>query len=133
MGYDYYAASIVGCRVPATKIAATLKTACGCDRVDRRQPKFCPACGKPYDLVTVVEVEGYDGEKFRGLDVICGQDRMDGDVYIGLRCEFDNGGEPVYYSPAAVQDCVEKVREVLEPCGLWDADQFGVWCVLSGC
>lgn len=132
MGYDYYAASIVGCRVPASKIASVFKTACGCG-VRNPQPKFCPTCGKPYSLIEVVEIEGYDGEKFRGLDVIGGLDGEHGDFVIGLLSNIDSGSRPRCYRPEDVQSCTEKVRSVLEPCGLWDADQFGVWCVLSGC
>jgi len=133
MGYDYYAASIVGCRVPATKIVGTFKTACGCSRVSGcQQPKFCPACGAPYELVEVVEVEGYDGEKFRGLGVIVGLDGERGDFFIGLLRNIDSGSRPRCYRSDEVDGCAEKVRSVLEPCGLWDADEFGVWCALTG-
>lgn len=135
MGYDYYAASIVGCRVPASKIARTFKTECGCDTVTHRNtPNCCPNCGALYNLVEVVEVEGFDGEKFRGLDVICGMDGLDGDVYIGMFRNIDSGSRPRCYRywDNEVEGCFDAVRNVLGPCGLFDADQFGVWCVLSG-
>jgi len=128
MGYDYRAVSIIGCRVPAHKIVPVYKTACGCQLLGY-SPKFCPSCGKPYSLEARVDVEGLDDDRFRGLAVI----EHDSYCYIGLlRRRVTDDDNPVLATAAQVLDCVNRVQGVLQPCGLWDASQYGVWTILSG-
>lgn len=129
MGYDYRAVSIIGCRVPAHKIVPVHKTECGCPLLGY-SPKFCPSCGKPYTFTSKVNVDGLDDDRFRGLDAV----ECDGYCYVGLmyRTTDEYSRDPVLATAPQVLDCVNRVQGVLQPCGLWDASQYGVWTILSG-
>jgi hypothetical protein len=133
VGYRYYAISIIGCAVAADKIVPVAETECGCE-LHRVPPRFCPNCGKPYKIVYKVAVEGLDGDKFRGLDVASGLDHTPDTYYVGVRCVYLNGGDEdaTKITAAEVLDAIRTVRDVLEPCGLWDPDSFGAWTILSG-
>lgn len=134
MGVSYYVYQIVGCRILESKLMRP-QTVRKCKCAVEGTPKFCPSCGKEFLVKDLVPMPGYEPhEKLCGLQVVAGNDvYKDRRIYVGLNMKSGGG----YHNEDEIRCDItnlpalkEQVKAVLEPLGLWDEAQFGVWSVL---
>jgi hypothetical protein len=108
--------------------------------------QFCAECGWPVDETETIEtpMEGYDreggknyGGMFRGLEIIKGRwgDDCEGRTFLAAAyAKDDTDGYDERRGPGRMPQtdwfvAMNRVREVLEPVGLWNAQDFGIWVV----
>lgn len=132
MSTTYHAAAILGCRIDESKIffKKEIRT---CDHpLSDNNPKFCSECGKSVFLMVDTAIDEYDysDQTLSGLrvfgnyvsdQVIIAVDSsiVDSEEWISTRIDPDHTiGSHSY------------LKEVLEPLGLWDEKQFGIWCMM---
>lgn len=132
MGYNCEAWAVIG--VPLRKQQLLLKKeVLGCSCNPDSENKFCPVCGKP--AKKTVEEPVFKG-KHGGLpeydeelapDVVLRRpDSEAADYYLGVHFV----AQARYF--AGIPDFTgikEKIKGLLEPCGLWDEEDFGLWVV----
>jgi len=136
MSTTYHAIAIVGCKVDKSKLFTTdLVRSCE-HPIPVGGVKFCPECGKRTYKKTKKPIQDYDTDK----ETVCGK-RVFGHYYdtnfviIAEQCvAVDNYDGPLAKMlPITVTDTTtweNKLRAVLEPLGLWDDEQFGIWTML---
>jgi hypothetical protein len=110
--------------------------------------KHCPECGKPAFVEVVTMVDGieidYDEEQkchtLNGLPLF-GERRGFPFAVVGTTFAHSHtGGYPdnhytdgMQLLPTDIEEAKKKCKVVLEPLGLWDEDNFGLWAVAELC
>ena len=141
MGVDYYAYSLLGIKVAHAKLFKE-DTVRGCSHDINIQDgtKFCPECGMEiWETISVPLDEAarengeYDNECF-GFDLITD---YSGDIaYIGNITGNTDAYSPAiitrFYSDKLYVDQIEdRLKSSLDPFGLWDANEFGLWTIMQ--
>ena len=140
MGADYSAHAVVGVRLrPSQFVTKTEKRSPGCSH--SFDSGFCPECGAKKEIIRKVTTDALEGEPtFEGMLVTYGTESEF--VYIGHCSTHESGTAEEPYSNGGPDDAfakltgenVEQIRDDLksrlEPLGLWDARDFGLWTVL---
>lgn len=137
MGADWSAISVIGCRVSTDKlyVTTTKKT---CEHPFNKSFAFCPVCGKPATTASEEPQSFFDEgkEKIQDFDVLFIDNGDDPPTYAVIGALIATNGdyeEPLLTPlPNDVGETKERLRQALEPLGLWDTDQFGLWTIL-GC
>lgn len=141
MGADYTAGALIGIRVDPTKLYREKQE----KAFKHSYPldwKVCPKTGRelwrtvrePIDGA-VSRYEGEDASKIGPYDVTYGTDHETAFICIvSTNDTYSNAGNdcamvsiPVGFN---IVEEKEKLRETLEPLGLWDEKLFGLWTVL---
>lgn len=145
MGADWYAATVIGIRVPKDKVVREetyFRNNCICKPRQRGpevypEASFCPTCGKLIRRKCVRDVVLFDGltpwkngSSICGWPVYTGTDGMF--FYIGVFV-VEVAGEYDKKSPLPniSKDTVIKFRRAMEKAGLWDQEEFGMWTILT--
>lgn len=114
----------------------------GCGEMGTGQ--YCPTCGKSVHAVEVTSdpVPGFEpeeGDECQGVIEGMSLHPM-GDVagcFLVVEChkvEPDFDSDPKVFHSIDMDAAREKVRAALEPIGLWEPEEFGVWTALHyGC
>lgn len=133
MGYDAYAYAIVGLKVDPKKLDSVLHKedlVRGCSHeVDSIRTKFCPECGKPVVKSTTVPHPEFDVDdsKFFGFKLLCKNSEDRNFYYIAgeVASSSSYSGKP-YLNYKNIEDIKGKMKNVLEPLGLWKESSFGI-------
>lgn len=106
---------------------------------------FCSNCGKAIDAtkIDIVPVEGFEeegGSEYKGLIGGLSIHPINNDHYLAVhvsRCGApwrDDIGDPSRMDADELIDKLpgmrDKVQSVLEPLGLWEPENFGIWTAL---
>lgn len=137
---SFKATAILGCRLFPGKVwkMVSRKT---CEHDNPDQEKYCPVCGK---IATVTEEVAPDvilamlsGEVVKGLRIASpvgsqaiGRDEM----YCGQGCSAHNVAPWALGAKFRTEDfdrVREQCRAFLDPLGLWEEEEFGVWLVVE--
>jgi hypothetical protein len=153
MSTSYTAHALIGQRVPEALIT-TPKHNDGCEHQlapdDHfharatdipRSAKHCPHCGKPVRIVESKSLFDYWDEPPDGLTFVQ-QDKYESDervgyVFVGAIFSSDGCDDSGVGGKAKLDNGVElgiakdRVREFLQPLGLWDEAEFGLWAVFQ--
>ncbi len=153
MSTSFYANAIIGVEIDVEKIISDrLVRTCGCSRKKVTQDmKFCPNCGDEAWEKEEDPIEGYDeGDSdtdeeatLFGIEVmnIRGYDELDINRYrilqsfaIGAKVthgdlNYGNNFPEMVSLPENLSDIKNRLKEALEPHGLWDESKFGLWAV----
>lgn len=129
MGVDYTAYTIIGSRVSRAALYR-LEQRQVCEHVIPEQFAYCPECGQQR-LVTV-KTPLYDerSETINGLQVILIAETEDAYIAQWYR-KTDMYDEPARAFVPNQEHAMKSVQVALEPLGLWDEQQFGLWTVLE--
>ncbi len=141
MRTTYHAAAVVGCRVDRSKVfiledvrlcshpLPSMET----QRL-RMDVNFCPICGKKLWSKEYKSIPQYDfvDETICGLRVVSNE--YNDEVYIAaevaeIDTHLDYDGKSI--SPHGIDTTVrERIKAILEPIGLWNEEEFGIWVVM---
>jgi len=131
MSMTHHAAAIVGCKVDETKIFFKDSVrSCEHQLPLDHNAIFCPACGRKLwkqKDVTIPQYDYHDGS-ISGFRVI--RDYYEDVAYIaGELTEIDNC-ERIPQLGINTDDCNairSRLKLTLEPLGLWNEKEFGIW------
>ena len=131
MGWDATAYTVVGVRMSAEKLLAGMVAKERCCDHPEMDTKFCPECGR-YMWVAVAPEEVDD---VAGLPVVFDDCSREGFAFVGVCSDGVDarGTSTVNMVPMPLESLVgakDKVKAALEPIGLWDESQFGVWTAM---
>ena len=152
MSSVFYANAIIGIEIDVEKIIPDrIVRACGCSRKVTKDMKYCPTCSREAWRKEEDPIEGYDeGESdtdtiatLFGIEVmnIRGVDKIDTDRYrilqtfaIGMRVShgdinYGSNTPEMAALPENISDIKKRLKDALEPHGLWDESKFGLWAV----
>lgn len=132
MSFSFKVSVVVGVKVPQDSlyIKTTISTHEKCK--NKGTGKFCSTCGTALDAVytTREPISGYnEGDAFYGLDMYYLGDTV---LLCVARINKIGDDEPIaaqriFIDPTLLEQHRKTMRDVLEPRGLWDEQQFGVW------
>ena len=133
MGVDYYAYAFIGQKINKQKMNKDVLTA-GCNHQNPGTANFCSVCGKR--AFTVTQQPVIDFESLKGISAIESTDNEE--IFLALnhhqvKSGTSRGGENLAFrilDSKAVEEAKTVLKELLEPYGLWDEKQFGLWTVL---
>ncbi len=138
MGVDYSAKAVIGCRISGSDTKTT-KQVRGCKHsIPTKKVKFCPECGKPAweeeDVILpffreAVHDDYKDQPKLAtDFGFFQSTDNEHFVVGYGLIVSDRDGGIDSMTVPD-LEGTKQECKEVLEPLGLWDESQFGLWVI----
>lgn len=144
MGADWYAATVIGIRVPRDKVVREetyFHNNCICKpQVDPKtypEAKFCPACGREIKRKCSRSIVLFEGFKIWERDSsICGWPVYTGTdgifFYIGIFiAEVVGECDKKSPLPNIPKDKMTKFKRDMEESGLWDQEAFGMWTILN--
>jgi len=135
MGVSYSAYTVVGIRVKEHQLYKE-KRIRECKHPFVEDARFCPVCGKSMFSVEYESIAGYDegSVEFLGFDVYGGtlneDDSIGTDIFIGVGCLVDDEYEPKKFDLLNEEEVRNELKKKLEPLGLWNEKDFGIWTVL---
>ena len=126
MGVDYYSYAFIGQKLNKNKLYQETIVA-GCNHQNPDTANFCSVCGKRAVI---------DFESLKGISAIESTDNTE--IFLALnhhqvKSGSSRGGENLAFrtlDSKAVEEAKTVLKELLEPYGLWDEKQFGLWTVL---
>ncbi len=133
MSASLYAYGVLGCRIDKSKLYKhERRRQCKHPLPDPGSDQYCPTCGKRAYDNEQVPIDGYDPEHETllglhvttgtdGVPIVAGGHHVKADGYRNASGMLDATDVPAAWS---------HIRAVLEPAGLWDADEFGFWVIL---
>ena len=136
---SYYSYAVIGIKVDRDKLYQKSKIVKAFDHNHPETMNFCPDTGKPlWEKVEEPVLAGWDedGDEFGPYTMITGTEGTPRIVGIVVA---EAEVYPGHYNPVHKHKRVEipnidvekqKMKEFLEPLGLWDADQFGLHSIL---
>lgn len=133
MGADYTAMAAIGLAFKAEDLTVIKRT----KAFPHDYPEdfdFCPKTKKPLWVDKKVSYDGFDGDKLLGYPVIsagCGDETLIA-CLISANDTYSNGGKTVDMRPLdfALVAAKKRMKADLEPLGIWDEKEFGLWTVL---
>lgn len=136
MGASWSSYTFVGVRLDVSKLYVEVeKEVPGCEHANPETAKFCSTCGKPARVKKVVE--SADLERLPGVEVVYGtydeRGRQHRQVFVARKKDLTCADDRDYFKRLDVTDGVEAkafLQQLLEPYGLWDEKEFGIWNVL---
>lgn len=129
MSVDYNAYAVLGVMIPKEKLFR-ISTVPHEEHPIPEGAEFCPKCGKRVSVTekTPIYEEGSRQNNWTDLlgsfPIVWGTDQEE--AYVGEWTR--NGRKPIV--PSSFETIKAKLREVLEPLGLWDEETFGLYAVL---
>ncbi len=133
MGADYYSYAVIGIEIDPEKLVTETEER-GCDCKEVPTGKFCSSCGatatvkvKAEDIIWEIE----EDDDFHGYKIIFGTDREK--AYISaVWAEEDEDGSINCFNqiPNDIEGIRNKMKDTLDPLGLWDEKKFGLYSVL---
>lgn len=131
MGVDYTAKAVIGLRVFKDELykQQTVKTFAHHYEEDT-DVRFCPKTGRPLFALKNVPIPEYqEDESLAGFAVhtlgYCGEADY---ILVGHGIESD--GEPDMIDIEGINEMRVDMKAKLEPLGLWDEEEFGLWAGL---
>ncbi len=131
MGTDHYAYTVLGVKVPRSKLFIE-KQVPNCPH-PQKQDEFCSLCGKKNKMIVVEEPIGiyYEEEGHLGSFEALTNDNCQNEIIIVFQhVKSTHRGVIVNFSNNLVEEAKKSLKEFLEPLELWEEDKFGIWCVL---
>ena len=144
MSVDYKALTVIGVSLGMSQVYPTVqKKGRGCAHEVKATDAFCPACGKPREIVTECNEESvlrnfpakdelYDedwiGPKTGIVWQLHREQSYDGngnDLYIGVICEVQQDDSDVFDPTPNVTVIRDELRMDLG--SLWDPESFGIY------
>jgi hypothetical protein len=137
MGVDYSAVALIGVRVDLDNLMPKKKVK-AFPHDYPEETMFCPKTGRKLWDVERVPVDGYDEGKdlFHGFRVHAGTNWSDGthEMFIAfesVRVKDDDGTAIRHLTGVnCISEMSKCMQSVLEPLGMWDENEFGLWVVL---
>ena len=134
MGCSYTAYTVIGCRVLKDKLYNERQVK-AFDHNFGEDMKFDPQTGKPLWRTEQTLVNGdidLDGN-FGEFSAVTDNPEDDEFYYIGVESSaspsWDHGDGPVKMDNPDLDKIRSSIKAYLEPFGLWDEAEFGIWTV----
>ena len=135
MGCSYTAYTVIGCRVPDSRMYRETQVK-AFDHNFGEDMKFDPQTGKPLWITERMLVNGddyLDQSDFGGFYAVTDDPERPDFYYIGVGSEsspkYDHGNGPARMDFPVEDEVKARLKEYLEPLGLWDEAEFGIWTV----
>lgn len=150
MSVSYYASVMIGVKLNPIDVDAFLKKRVkevrGCSHDVDEKSKFCPQCGKPrviheskYDFREFIErndlgLECRDSTDSRFFFVTLDgtlEERVEENNLFSYQVNLDGGHRPFakINFPKDIDEVKSKLKDILEPLGLWHEGNFGIWMI----
>lgn len=139
MSVTYAAYTIVGSRVEIKDFYNEISESVHKDCLETGTGKYCSSCGRPAAEVTTRRVAKDGFQDSRGME----EDEVNGLRMKGINNAHDEleyfvlvdfhkvGGysdnNRACRMEVDIEECRQKVKAALDPLGLWDPTQFGIW------
>lgn len=141
MSVSYSSYAVIGVKIDPKKLVITEKVRnCSCEVKNIEKKKFCSSCGKKVFVEEDTYIPQYDDDAHKkdfpfyyslcGFPLIYNTDNIDAFVaFICCECDDYNDNPFSDLSNINIEEVKTKMREKLEPMGLWNEENFGLWAV----
>ncbi len=135
MGVSFYSYAIIGVEINIQDLyTREYNRNCDCDIEFNADapPKYCSGCGNAFLKETMENIEGFNGSRFNGWDVIFNTDRKKAVIGMTTASAREDSDKNISFLQMPAVDLTSIKEELKNALGtrFWDEKKFGLYSVM---